>query len=85
MDDQELLEAELRAAREELVRSGGETEDDWLEPAGRLPLLPERDPVYRRLALMTTEQLERDIERLERDLEDLREGWDREEPEDGEM
>lgn len=84
MDEATQLEAELRAAREELVRSGSTpADDDWIEPGGRLPLLPDRDPAHLRLSLMNADQLERHIERLERDLDDLQNGFERdEEPDD---
>jgi hypothetical protein len=39
-----------------------------------LPLMPERDDEFLRLALMNEAELERHVERLERDLEDLEEG-----------
>lgn len=72
MDEIELLRRELRAAREELVRKGASETDD---PAGdgRVPLMPDRDEEFLRLALLDAGQLEAHVERIERDLDDLRE------------
>jgi len=60
------LTAELRAAREELVRR--ERHHGTLGEGG---LTPEIDPAYQRLQTLSAEELTRHIERLERDLDDL--------------
>jgi len=75
MNDDELLRQELRSAREELVRK--RTSEDPAASESRLPLMPERDEAFLRLALMNAEELETHIERLERDLADLEEGVER--------
>ncbi|TKX74453.1 hypothetical protein EXE46_08725 [Halorubrum sp. GN11_10-6_MGM] len=75
MNDDELLRQELRSAREELVRK--RTSEDTASAESRLPLMPERDEAFIRLALMSVEELETHIERLERDLADLQEGVER--------
>ena len=72
MDDAEILRRELRAAREELVRKGATDPDEPFDE--RVPLMPDRDDEFLRLALLSAPQLERHVERLERDLEDLRAG-----------
>lgn len=77
MNDDELLHRELRAAREELVRKGAHESDGPLPAESRLPLMPERDEAFLRLALMSAEELETHIERLERDLADLEDGIER--------
>jgi outer membrane murein-binding lipoprotein Lpp len=72
MDDAELLRRELRAAREELVRKRSRHDDSPLPESGSvLPLMPDRNDEFLRLALMSVEELETHVERLERDLEDL--------------
>ncbi|ELY62613.1 hypothetical protein [Natronococcus jeotgali] len=70
MDDAELLRRELRATREELVRKRSQQ----TEAESRLPLMPDRDKGFLRLALMSVDDLETHVERLERDLEDLKDG-----------
>ena len=77
MNDDELLRRELRGAREELVRKRTQQSDDLSASESRLPLMPERDEAFLRLALMSVEELETHIDRLERDLADLEEGIDR--------
>lgn len=74
MDDAELLRRELRAAREELVRKRSQEADNPTAMDGCLPLMPERDDEFLRLALMSVEELETHVERLERDLADLESG-----------
>ncbi|MFB6084926.1 MAG: hypothetical protein ABEJ94_11855 [Halorientalis sp.] len=75
MNEEDRLRRELRAAREELVReqsrSAGPDESE-----SQLPLMPDRDEQFLRLALMSVDELETHVERLERDLEDLRNGLD---------
>ncbi len=65
------LTAELRAAREELVRR-----ERHHGTPGEGGLTPEIDPAFRRLQTLSAEELTRHIERLERDLEDLAGGAD---------
>jgi hypothetical protein len=77
MNDAELLRRELRAAREELIRKRSKQTDEMEPAASCLPLMPERDEEFLRLALMSVEELERHVDRLERDLEDLEHGFDR--------
>ena len=77
MNDTERLRRELRAAREELIRKRSTHTDETGPSASCLPLMPDRDEQFRRLALMNTEELEGHIDRLERDLEDLKHGIDR--------
>ena len=77
MDDDELIRRELRSAREELVRKRTRQSDDPPASNGQLPLMPERDDAFLRLALMSVEDLETHIDRLERDLADLEAGIDR--------
>ncbi|WP_149783839.1 hypothetical protein [Halorubrum aquaticum] len=77
MNDDELLRRELRGAREELVRKRTRQSDDQPSSEGHLPLMPERDEAFLRLALMSVEDLETHIDRLERDLVDLEDGIDR--------
>ena len=60
------LTAELRAAREELVRR-----ERHHGTPGEGGLTPEVDPAFRRLQTLSAEELTRHIERLERDLADL--------------
>jgi hypothetical protein len=76
MDEAERLRREIRAAREELVRKRSQYADEPNEPKSRLPLMPNRDEEFLRLALMSVEELETHIERLERDLTDLNQGID---------
>ncbi len=77
MNDTELLRRELRAAREELIRKRSQRTDETGPTASCLPLMPERDEEFLRLALMNIEELEAHIDRLERDLDDLKHGIDR--------
>jgi len=77
MNDTELLRRELRSAREELVRKRARQSDDLTAMECHLPLMPERDEAFLRLALMSVEDLETHIDRLERDLGDLEDGFDR--------
>lgn len=74
MDDAELLRRELRAAREELVRKQSQRTEGPTEAESHLPLMPDRDDEFLRLALMSVDDLETHVERLERDIEDLEEG-----------
>lgn len=86
MDDSELLRREIRATREELVRRrspDSEDSDATESPAGlgsldesgsRLPLMPDREDEFLRLALMSVAELESHVDRLERDLADLEDG-----------
>lgn len=74
MDDAELLRREIRAAREELVRKRSQRTEDSTELETHLPLMPDRDDEFLRLALMSVDELETHIERLDRDLKDLEEG-----------
>lgn len=77
MDDDELLRRELHAAREELIRNRSGPERGPAESTSRLPLLPDRDDEFQRLALMSIDDLETHVERLERDLADLEDGIER--------
>ena len=77
MNDDELLRRELRGAREELVRKRARQSDDLPTSESQLPLMPERDAAFLRLALMSVDDLETHIDRLERDLADLEDGVDR--------
>ncbi|WP_128904914.1 hypothetical protein [Halorubrum amylolyticum] len=77
MNDDELLRRELRGAREELVRKRARQSDDLPTSESQLPLMPERDAAFLRLALMSVDDLETHIDRLERDLADLEDGIDR--------
>ncbi|MDB2272777.1 hypothetical protein B9H04_12210 [Halorubrum ezzemoulense DSM 17463] len=77
MNDAELLRRELRGAREELVRKRARQSDDLPTSESQLPLMPERDAAFLRLALMSVDDLETHIDRLERDLADLEDGIDR--------
>jgi len=77
MDDAELLRRELRAAREELIRKRSQCAGGPDESTSRLPLMPDREEAFLRLALMSVDELEAHIERLERDLADLAQGIDR--------
>jgi hypothetical protein len=74
MDDAERLRRELRATREELVRKRSRESDGPTGGESGLPLMPEREDEFLRLALMNEAELERHVERLERDLADLEEG-----------
>jgi hypothetical protein len=74
MDDAECLQRELRATREELVRKRSRESDGPTGTESGLPLMPEREDEFLRLALMNEAELERHVERLERDLTDLEEG-----------
>jgi polyhydroxyalkanoate synthesis regulator phasin len=76
MDDAELLKRELRAAREELIRKRSQCTGRPDETESRLPLMPDREEAFLRLALMSVEELEAHVERLERDLADLEQGID---------
>lgn len=76
MDDAELLRRELRAARDELVRKRADETDDLVAAGSQLPLMPDRDDEFLRLALMSAADLETHIDRLERDLDDLKNGID---------
>jgi hypothetical protein len=77
MNDDELLRRELCGAREELVRKRARQSDDLPTSESQLPLMPERDAAFLRLALMSVDDLETHIDRLERDLADLEDGIDR--------
>jgi hypothetical protein len=77
MDNNKLIRRELRSAREELVRKRARQSDDPPVSTSQLPLMPERDDAFLRLALMSVEDLETHINRLERDLTDLKAGIDR--------
>jgi hypothetical protein len=76
MDDAELLRRELRAAREELVRKRSRQSEDPGKTGDGLPLMPDRDEEFLRLALMNIDDLETHVKRLERDLDDLEDGFD---------
>lgn len=76
MNEEDRLRRELRAAREELVRKQSRCPADPDESESRLPLMPDWDEQFLRLALMSVEELQTHVERLERDLEDLRSGLD---------
>lgn len=76
MDEAERLRRELRAAREELVRKRSRSADEGGTTESSLPLMPDRDEEFLRLALMNVEELETHVERLERDLTDLQQGID---------
>jgi len=69
MSERTHLKAELRAAREELVRR-----ERHHGTPGEGGLTPDKDPAFRRLQTLSAEELTRHIERLERDLEDLANG-----------
>ncbi len=71
MDDDELLRRELRAAREELVRKRSRPAEDDTGDESCLPLMPDRDDEFLRLALMSVDELVDHVERLERDIADL--------------
>lgn len=75
MDESELLRRELRAAREELVRKRSQP-DDHPDTGSQLPLMPNREEEFLRLALMSIDELEAHVERLERDLSDIEDGFD---------
>jgi polyhydroxyalkanoate synthesis regulator phasin len=77
MDDAELIRRELRAAREELIRKQSQCSGAPDESTSRLPLMPDREEAFLRLALMSVDELEAHVDRLERDLEDLEQGFDR--------
>lgn len=74
MDDADYLQRELRAAREELIRKTSDDPEGGPVPESRLPLMPDRDEEFLRLAVMTADELEVHVDRLERDLDDLRNG-----------
>ena len=65
------LTAELRAAREELVRR--ERHHGTLGEGG---LTPKLDPAFQRMQTLSAQELTSHIERLERDLDDLASGID---------
>lgn len=72
MNERELLEAELREAKEELVRKQREA-----QPGVHAPVAPPRPTTFRSVRLRSLDEdlLEEHVERLERDLADLeREG-----------
>lgn len=69
MNDRTHLTKELRAAREEKVRR--ERQGNSRGGGG---ITPPRDPAFRRLQTLSTEELTAHIERLERDIEDLDQG-----------
>jgi len=71
MSEHTHLTAELRAAREELVRR-----ERHHGTPGEGGLTPEVDPAFRRLQTLSAEELTKHIERLERDLNDLAGGAD---------
>ncbi len=71
MSEHTHLTAELRAAREELVRR-----ERHHGTPGEGGLTPEVDPAFRRLQILSAEELTKHIERLERDLDDLADGVD---------
>lgn len=71
MAETERLRRELRATREELVCKQAEQGDGETDTESRLPLMPDREEAFLRLALMNIDDLETHIERLERDLKDL--------------
>ena len=71
MSEHNNLTAELRAAREELVRR-----ERHHGTPGEGGLTPEVDPAFRRLQTLSVEELTRHIDRLERDLDDLTVGVD---------
>jgi hypothetical protein len=77
MNDAELIRRELRAAREELIRKQSQCAGGPDGSMSRLPLMPDREEAFLRLALMSVDELEAHIERLERDLADLAQGIDR--------
>ena len=77
MDESERLRRELRAAREELIRKRSDDADGPAGTGSRLPLMPDRDEEFLRLALMTADELETHVNRLERDLADLQQGFER--------
>ena len=54
MNDVERLRRELRAAREELIRKRSEQTDETEPAASCLPLMPDRDEEFLRLALVTS-------------------------------
>lgn len=75
MDEQDRLERELFATRQELARQrilAGRGPPDLLE---HLSYVPERDEEFLRLARMNAEELEAHIERLKRDIADLEAGF----------
>ena len=77
MNDDKHLRRELRSAREELVRKRTRQSGDLPSSESRLPLMPDRDEAFLRLALMSVEDLETHIDRLEGDLADFEDGIDR--------
>lgn len=66
MSEHTHLTAELRAAREELVRR-----ERHHGTPGEGGLTPDVDPTFRRLQTLSAEELTRHVDRLERDLDDL--------------
>jgi hypothetical protein len=74
MDDAELLRRELRATHEELIRKQADHSEGQTDSESRLPLMPDRDEEFLRLALMSVDELETHAERLKRDLADLETG-----------
>ena len=54
MNDAELLRRELRAAREELIRKQSQHTDGMEPAASCLPLMPDRNEEFLRLALVTS-------------------------------
>jgi len=76
MDETDRLRREIRAAREELVRKRARPDGDPHERESRLPLMPDRDEGFLRLALTSVDELETHVERLERDLADLEDGFE---------
>lgn len=74
MDDAERLRRERRATREELVRQQADQSEEQPESESRLPLMPDRNEAFLRLAVMSGDELETHAERLERDLTDLETG-----------
>lgn len=76
MDETDRLRREIRAAREELTRKRAQRTGDPGEEKSRMPLMPDRDEEFLRLALLSVDELETHAERLERDLTDLEEGFE---------
>lgn len=76
MDESDRLRREIRAAREELIRKRSRRTGDPGENPSRMPLMPDRDEEFLRLALLNADELETHVERLERDLDDLEQGVD---------
>lgn len=76
MNERDLLEAELRAVREELARR-----ELQRHPDDRSAMVAPRDGEFLRLKTLRDDHLEAHEDRLERDLEDLTAGL----PADAEM